>query len=132
MKTVKHKEGVTIYSNGYPRSDYGWTVVKDGRITEIGHELGREGGVYWQRRFSKRPIDSLKKEVIELVGDWGRKFYTEVLVHAYRDSKWLPSPAVAGGRFKNRLIKQKEAEIRLKESALRRAKEELRRIRKGR
>ena len=128
MRIKQAKTRVTIYSDGYPRSDYGYAVIKNGRIIKLGDERGREGGIYWRRNLSKQPLESLKGQATDLVGCWGRKFYSEILSHAYKDSKSLPSPDIAMTRFKNRLIKHKELEIRLKEQAIKRLKDELKEI----
>ena len=128
MRIKQSKTRVTIYSDGYPRSDYGYAVIRNGRIIKLGDERGREGGIYWRRNLSKQPLESLKKEATDLVGCWGRKFYSEILSHAYNDSKSLPSPDVATMRFKNQLIKLKRTEIRMKEKAIRRLKDELKEI----
>jgi len=128
MRIKQAKTRVTIYSDGYPRSDYGYAVIRNGRIIKLGDERGREGGIYWRRNLSKQPLESLKGQATDLIGCWGRKFYSEILSHAYKDSKSLPSPDIAMVRFKNRLIKRKKLEIRMKEQAIQRLKEELKEI----
>lgn len=127
------KNGVTIYSDGCEDGyDYGWVVVKDGRVVELGQDLGREGGVYWRRRQTPYPLTSLVKEAPMLIGKWGKDFYVEILLHAHKDAKRLPSPNVVNERYKDRVIKQKETEIRLKEETIRRLRKEIKEIRKGR
>lgn len=125
------KESVTIYSKGYSDGyDYGWVVIKNGRIAEIGQDCGREGGVYWRRNDPTR--DSLTSEAQILAGKWGKDFYVKILTYAYKDAKNLPSPNVADKRYRDRIVKQKETQIRMRERTIRRLRKDIERIQKGR
>jgi predicted Ser/Thr protein kinase len=130
MKVKPSRNGVTVYSrnpvHGY---DYGWVVIKNGRISEIGQDLGREGGVYWRRTDPHR--DSLTSEAQILAGKWGKNFYVEVLTHAYKDAKNLPSPNVADKRYRDRIVKLKETQIKMRERTIRRLRKDIERIQKG-
>jgi len=96
-----------------------WAYVKDGKVTSLWHETGREGGQLWSSKcpedllWSLRYTEDLQKCLSSLGRDFGIKFYAAVHKAAYREN--LLTPLEASRQINQRLIELAKRRLKLAE-----------------
>lgn len=105
---------------------YGWVETKGGRIVEIGHELGREGGVLWSPKFNN---NGNKKSCMASIGRTWPNLYTKVRNACPKEG--LPTISVVQRKAKQRQMEILEERVRRQQKELNSTRAELEKLKKS-
>ncbi len=118
---------IDLYSN-HSLSYYCWAEVIDGKITELGDETGRDGGVIWSKIADEELNGNLQHCLTDLGNHYGMEFYKKVYSEANRDTPRLLTPQAAQMEIEKADLKYVSEEIKNAEARLVRSKKKLDRI----
>jgi len=103
-----------------------WAYVKDGKVTSLWEETGREGGQLWTSECPEGGNGDLQKCLSSLGRDFGIKFYAAVHKAAYREN--LLTPLEASRQINQRFIELAERRLKLAKEVYKNEKAKLEKL----